>query len=59
MPLLSERLQRNGGVLAISGLLVRDVAALLASAKRHGLHEVARSEREGWACCLLAKESNV
>lgn len=59
MPLLSERLQRNGGVLATSGLLVRDVEALLASAKRHGLREVARSEREGWACCLLAKESNV
>lgn len=55
MNILASRLAPRGGILVASGLLTRDVEELLASARREGLREVLRREREGWAMCLLAR----
>lgn len=55
MDLLASRLSPRGGVLAASGFLSDDAEALAASARRAGLREVRRCEREGWALCLFAR----
>lgn len=42
-----------GGLLLLSGFFTLDIPDLLAEASRHGLTEVARDERDTWACLLL------
>lgn len=55
MSVFASRLQPWGGVLAASGVLVRDVDELAACAGRAGLRETLRREREGWAVCLFSR----
>lgn len=43
------------GLLLLSGFYTQDISDLLAEGKRHGLMEVRRDEREGWASLLLRR----
>ncbi|MCX8491748.1 MAG: 50S ribosomal protein L11 methyltransferase [Cyclobacteriaceae bacterium] len=43
------------GALLLSGFYTNDIADLNAEAARHGLKEVKRDEKEGWASLLLRK----
>ena len=41
------------GLLVLSGFYVTDIPDLLEEAAKHGLSELRRDEREGWACLVL------
>ncbi len=41
------------GLLVLSGFYVTDIPDLLAESAKHGLSELRRDEREGWACLVL------
>lgn len=41
------------GLLVLSGFYVADLADMLEEAAKHGLSELRRDEREGWACLIL------
>ena len=43
------------GLLVISGFYVADIPDLLEEAAKHGLSELRRDEREGWAALVLSK----
>jgi ribosomal protein L11 methyltransferase len=45
----------NNGQLLLSGFYTKDVNDLLEEARKHGLAEVNRDERESWAALLLKK----
>ena len=45
---------RAGGLLLLSGFLTFDIDDLLREARRHGLAEVRRDERDTWAAVLLS-----
>lgn len=54
MKVYSENLM-VGGQLLLSGFYTKDISDLLEEAKRHGLQEQHRDERETWASLLLDK----
>jgi ribosomal protein L11 methyltransferase len=53
MPIYASYLQA-GGQLLLSGFYTRDIDDLKAEAARYNLKELARDERETWACLLLS-----
>jgi ribosomal protein L11 methyltransferase len=46
----------SGGMLLISGFYENDIPDLVDTAKKYGLREISRSEKETWAAIILQKQ---